>query len=103
MKNFTLLIFGYGDTQISGLGWSIKVATNTLTTAQALIDAVWNLKPSDSQASQNYHAIVVHTYKKINYMTKQGYSLEIDNALKVKIDDLVDELKIIYDNLPINP
>ncbi len=103
MKNFTLLIFGYGETQISGLGWSIKVATSTLTKTQALIDAVWNLKPSDSQASQNFHAIIVHSYRKINYMTKDGFSVDVSDSLKVLVDNLIDELKVAHDNLPVNP
>jgi len=103
MENFTIIIFGYGETQISGLGFGLKVATSSLNNAQPLIDGVWNLKPSGSQANQKFHAIVVYSYKKINYMAKDGYSVETNNSLITLIDNLKNELKNIHDNLPVNP
>lgn len=103
MNNFTIHIFGYGETQINGDEFSIKVKTNTLTKVQPLVDAIWNLKPSDSQAQQTYHAINIFTYRQIRYMSKNGFSLNTTPELKTLIDELIAELRVAFDNLPQNP
>ena len=100
MKNFTLHIFGYGETQINGDEFSIKVKTNTLTKVQAIIDAVWALKPVDSKAEQAFHAINIFDYNDIRYMTKDGFVVKTTDALKLLIDDLIAELKVAFDALP---
>lgn len=103
MNNFTIHIFGYGETQINGDEFSIKVKTTTLTKVQPLVGAVWALKPADSQAVQNFHAINIFTYRQIRYMSKNGYSVNTTPELKVLIDELIDELRVAFDNLPQNP
>jgi hypothetical protein len=100
MTHFTIHIFGYGETQINGDEFSIKVKTNTLTKAQPLVDAVWNLKPADSQAQQSFHAINVFSYNEIRYMTKNGFNLKVTEPLKILIDDLIAELRVAFDSLP---
>lgn len=99
MNNFTLNIFGYGETQINGDEFSIKVKTNTLTKVQPLVDAIWNLKPSDSQAQQSYLAINVFSYRKIVYMTKHGYTVKTSPELETLIDELISELRVAFENL----
>jgi hypothetical protein len=103
MKHFTIHIFGSGETQINGDEFSVKVKTDTLTKVQPLVDAVWALKPADSQAVQDFHAINVFTYTDIRYMTKKGFDVKTTPALKTLIDDLIAELKVAFDALPPKP
>jgi hypothetical protein len=100
MTHFTIHIFGYGETQINGDEFSIKVSTGTLTKVQPLTDAVWALKPADSVAEQAFHAVNVFNYTDIRYMTKDGFNVKTTPALKALIDDLIAELKVAFDALP---
>ena len=75
MENFTLHIFGYGETQINSKDFSVKVKTNTLTKVQPLVDAIWNNKPQDSDAEQKFHAINIFNNNEIRYMSKKGFTL----------------------------
>ena len=103
MTHFTLHIFGYGETQINGDEFSVKVKTDTLTKVQPLVDAVWNLKPADSNAVQQFHAVNVFNFDNIRYMTKDGFNIKTTPALKTLIEDLIAELKVAFDNLPQQP
>ena len=103
MENFTLHIFGYGETQINGDEFSVKVKTDTLTKVQPLVDAVWNLKPADSTAVQAFHAINVFNFDDIRYMTKDGFNVKTTPALKTLREDLIAQIKVAFDNLPQQP
>jgi hypothetical protein len=103
MKHFTIHIFGYGETQINGDEFSIKVSTDTLTKVEPLTDAVWALKPADSEAEEAFHAVNVFNYNDIRYMTKNGFNVKTTPALKVLIDDLIAELRVAFDALPPTP
>jgi hypothetical protein len=103
MENFTMHIFAYGETQINGSEFSVKVKTDTLTKVQPLVDAVWALKPADSEAEQEFHAINIFNYNEVRYVTKNGFSAKTTPALKVLIDDLIAELKVAFDALPPKP
>ena len=103
MKHFTLHIFGYGETQINSDEFSVKVKTDTLTKAQLLVDAVWALKPADSNAEQAFHAINIFDFNEIRYMSKDGFTLKTTPELKVLEEDLIAELKVVFDALPPNP
>jgi hypothetical protein len=103
MTHFTIHIFGYGETQINGDEFSIKVKTDTLTKVQPLTDAVWALKPADSEAEEAFRAVNVFNYNDIRYMTKDGFNVKTTPALKVLIDDLIAELKVAFDALPPTP
>ena len=100
MKHFTIHIFGYGETQINGDEFSVKVKTDTLTKVQPLIDAIWALKPADSNAQQEFHAINIFSYEDFRYMSKGGFADKVTNDLKVLIDDLIAELKVAFDAKP---
>jgi hypothetical protein len=76
MTHFTLHIFGYGETQINGDEFSVKVKTDTLTKVQPLVDAIWNAKPQDSDAEQKFHAINIFNNNEIRYMSKKGFTLK---------------------------
>jgi hypothetical protein len=99
MTHFTLHIFGYGETQINSDEFSVKVKTATLTKVQSLVDAVYALKPQDSQAEQSFHAINIFNYEEIRYLTKYGFNVKTNTALKILIDDLIAELKVASDAL----
>ena len=96
-------IFAYGETQINGSEFSIKVKTDTLLKVQPLVDAVWDLKPADSEAEQEFHAINIFNYNEVRYITKNGFNVKTTPALKVLIDDLIAELKVAFDALPPKP
>jgi len=97
MENFTIHIFGYGETQINGDEFSVKVKTETLNKVQPLVSAIWALKPSESLALQDFHAINLFNYNDIRYNSKDGFSLKTEPTLKVLIDELIVELKSAYD------
>jgi hypothetical protein len=97
MKHFTIHIFGYGETQINGDDFSVKVKTDTLTKITPLVEAIWDLKPADSQAQRDFHAINIFSYNDFRYMSKNGFGDKVTDDLKVLIDDLIAELKVIHD------
>ena len=103
MTHFTLHIFGYGETQINGNEFSVKVKTDTLTKVQPLVDAVWSLKPADSTAVKEFHAINFFNFDDVRYMTKDGFNVKTTPALKTLIENLIAELKVVFDSLPPKP
>lgn len=93
MENFTIHIFGYGETQINSKDLSVKVSTTELTTVQPLVDAIWAKKPQDSTAEQNYHVIHFFGHNEVRYGSKNGFSLKDETSLKPLIDALIAELE----------
>jgi hypothetical protein len=93
MENFTIHVFGYGETQINSKDLSVKVKTTELTKVQPLVDAIWDKKPEDSDAEQNFHVIHCFGYDDVRYGSKKGFSLKKDESLKSLIDDLIAELQ----------
>lgn len=97
MKNFALHIFGYGETQINGDEFSIKLSTSELTKVNPIIEAVWKLKPESSDAEVDFRAITFFGLNNFNYMSKKGFSLNTTPELKVLIEDLIEELRVIFE------
>jgi len=95
MKNFTIHIFGYGETQINSEELSVKVTTDTLTTVQPVIDAIFAKKPEDSNAEQKFHAINLFGFNDVRYMSKDGFDVKDDADLKPLIDALIAELQTV--------
>jgi len=100
MENFTIHIFGYGETQINSKEVSIKVKTTDLKKVQPLVDAIWGKKPEDSLAEQKYHAINIFGHNDIRWMSKNGFDLKDEESLKSLIDELIVELQAKFDALP---
>lgn len=100
MENFTIHIFGYGETQINSKDLSVKVTTTDLTKVQPLVDTIWSKKPEDSEAEQSYHVIHCFGHNDVRYGSKNGFSLKNDTDLKPLIDELIAELQVKYDELP---
>ncbi len=99
MENFTIHIFGYGETQINSKEFSVKVKTTTLQTVTPLVNAVWNKRPEGSTAEENYHVVNFFNYKDIRWVSKDGFQLKDEQDLVTFIDDLIAELKKAYDLL----
>ena len=92
----TLHIFGYGETQLNG-EIEKKVSTSTLTKAKAVIDYMYSLKPADSDAGEEFHAITFvkdifgrYVPKNINEKT---FSIEFKDLDFKVVQDLITELE----------
>lgn len=99
MENFTIHIFGYGETQINSKEFSVKVKTTTLQTVTPLVNAVWNKRPEGSTAEENYHVVNFFNYQDIRWVSKDGFQLKDEQDLVTFIDDLIAELRTAYDLL----
>jgi len=93
MENFTIHIFGYGETQINSKDLSVKVSTDTLTTVTPLVDAIWNKKPLALEIEEKYHVIHIFGYNNVRWLSKEGFDVKNDEQLKLLIDDLIAELE----------
>jgi hypothetical protein len=105
MENFTIHIFGYGETQINSKDLSVKVATSGLTAVTPLIQAIFAKKPQDNTSVvDGYHAINVFEYKDVRWSSNgkdvKGFDVKNDEALKPLIDALIAELQASKDNMP---
>lgn len=98
--NFTIHIFGYGETQINA-DYSFKDATEGFTKVAPLVDAIWAKKPADSLlVEKEYHVIHIFNGTDIRWQTENGFSLveeEVDSKLAKLIESLKTELKAKYD------
>jgi hypothetical protein len=92
MENFTIHVFGYGETQINSKELSLKVKTTDLTKVQPLVDAIWSKKPEDSNAEQKFHAINLFGFNDVRYISKDGFDVKDDADLKPLIDELIAEM-----------
>jgi len=92
----TLHIFGYGETQVNG-STSKKVATTSLTKVQAVIDYIYSLKPTDNNASVEYHDITIIKNVFARFVPKtegeQSYSIDFKELDLTSIEELVKELE----------
>lgn len=102
MENFTIHVFGYGETQINSKDLSIKVATNTLTTVTPLVAGVFAKKPADNTTViTDFHAINFFGYDDVRWMSQDGFNVRNDADLKPLIDNLIAELQTASDNQPV--
>ena len=99
MENFTIHVFGYGETQINSKDLSVKVATDTLTTVTPLLASVFSKKPADNPTLvTDFHAVNFFGYNDVRWMTKEGFNVKDDADLKPLIDNLIAELQNAKDN-----
>jgi len=94
MENFTIHIFGYGETQINSKELSVKVATDTLTTVTPLVEAIYAAKPADNNAPISpFHAINIFGYTDVRWQVEDNsFTVENDAELVPLIDALIAEL-----------
>lgn len=94
MENFTIHIFGYGETQINSESLSVKVATDTLTTVTPLVEAIFAKKPADNPTViTDFHAINLFGYNDVRWMSENGFNVENDAELIPLINALIAELE----------
>ena len=99
MENFTIHVFGYGETQINSEDLSIKVATDTLTTVTPLLDGVFAKKPADNTTLvTEFHAVNLFGHSDIRWMSKDAFNVKDEATLKPLIDALISELQTAKDN-----
>jgi hypothetical protein len=104
MKNFTIHIFGYGETQINSKDLSVKVATDTLTTVTPLLAGVFAKKPTDnSTLVTEFHAVNFFGYNDVRWMSKESFDVKDNANLKLLIDNLIAELQTAKDNEVVEP
>ena len=99
MENFTIHIFGYGETQINSKEFSVKVATDTLTTVMPLLSVVFAKKPADNPTLvTEFHSVNFFGYNDVRWMSKDSFNIKNDADLKPFIDALISELQTAKDN-----
>jgi hypothetical protein len=103
-NNSTIHIFGYGETQINSKDLSTKEATSSLTSVNALIDAIWAKKPADNTGTEKkYHAINIFNKNDIRWQVKDnGFNIkDTEGELTSLIDALIAELQAKKDAQPV--
>jgi hypothetical protein len=105
MENFTIHIFGYGETQINSKDLSVKVSTDSLTKVTPLIQAIFAKKPEENLSTiADYHAINIFNRKDIRWMSRgknaKGFSVKDGVELIPLIDNLIAELQVVKDSMP---
>jgi hypothetical protein len=100
MENFTIHVFGYGETQINSNNLSIKVSTDSLKSVTPLLGAIFTKKPIDnSTLVTEFHAVNIFGYNDIRWMSKDSFDVKDDTDLKSFIDKLIVELQKTKDKL----
>lgn len=106
MENFTIHIFGYGETQINSKDLSVKFATNSLTKVTPLIAGIFAKKPTENPTLiTEFHAINLFGHTDIrwmskDWMSKEGFNVKNNDDLKTLIDNLIAELQTVKDAQP---
>ena len=94
MENFTIHIFGYGETQINSKDLSVKVKTDSLTTVQAVINQVFSKKPSDNPTLvTDFHAINLFGFNDVRWQCKDSFNDKDDADLKPLVEALITQLQ----------
>jgi hypothetical protein len=91
-NNFTVHIFGYGETQYITKDVNFKVSTTELATVQPLVDAIWAEKPVDVTGGDVYHAINIFNYDRKDW---QGKGKDNASFSVKKEDDLTDLINAV--------
>ena len=99
-KNFTIHIFGYGETQYISKEINLKTTTTELTAVQPLLDAIWLKKPEDTIGGNVYHSVDIFNYKRKRWAGKgkdeASFNIkEDDDSLVDLIDTLIAEIKAL--------
>ena len=76
MENFTIHIFGYGETQLISKENNNKYATDKLTKVTALVDAVWALKPAEVKGEKKYQVIHFFNHNDIRWLGEESFDLK---------------------------
>ena len=101
MENFTIHIFGYGETQINSHDLSIKVHNDTLTSITPLLNGIFAKKPADNTTLvTEFHAINLFGYNDVRWQCKDSFTDKDDADLKPLVDSLIAELQTKKEETP---
>jgi hypothetical protein len=92
MENFTIHIFGYGETQLISKENNDKYATDKLTKVTALVDAIWGLKPEEVKGEKKYQVIHFFNHNDIRWLGEESFNLKDEESLIPLIDELIAEM-----------
>ena len=95
MKNFTIHIFGYGETQVIKKDVNFKTETSALTKVKPLLDAIWAEKPEDVTGEDGFHVVTMFNYNRKHWSGKKNqasFKIKGEDTLVDLIDELVAEI-----------
>lgn len=95
MENFTIHVFGYGETQIIKKDVNFKTKTSDLTKVQPLLDAMWGMKPEDVTGGDDFHAVTFSNFRNKQWLGKKdqaSFIIKGEDTLVDQIEELVAEL-----------
>ena len=92
MENFTIHIFGYGETQLISKENNDKYPTDKLTKVTPLVDAIWGLKPAEVTGEKKYHVIHFFNYNDVRWLGEEYFNLKDEETLIPLIDKLITEI-----------
>ena len=95
MEDFTIHIFGYGETQIIKKDVNFKTATSELTKVQPLLDALWAEKPEDVTGGDDFRSVTFFNHNRKVWSGKKdqaSFKIKGEDSLVGAIDELVAEM-----------
>jgi hypothetical protein len=99
MENYnTLLIFGYGQTQLITDTDSKLVNSDELLSLNAVIDDIYSKKPLENNSQENYVRIAIYNNDFSDWVTNNPndyFKVPYDELNQALIDSLVLEIKNI--------
>jgi len=95
-NNFTIHIFGYGETQYITENINFKALTTELSAVQPLIDDIWLERPQEERGSGEYFVINVFNYNRKSWLGKgdeaASFNVKGEDTLVTLIDSLIAEI-----------
>ena len=106
----TIHIFGFGTVQVIKKDSNVQALKNDVATAaDAVIDEVWDKRPTDHTGQKEYHAINVFQNLFVDWQPKEkikGFRIKMSELNSTLFDNLVDEIDFLNlqnQNAPITP
>jgi hypothetical protein len=94
----TLLIFGYGQTQLITNTDSILVDSCTLTSLNSVIENIYFNKPTDNKSQDHYTRIAIYNYDFtdwINNTPNDYFKVPYYKLDQSKIENLINEIILL--------
>lgn len=95
MEDFTIHVFGYGETQYITKDINFKTATSDLTKVQPLLDALWAMKPEGVTGGDDFHSVTLFNFNNKQWSGKKNqasFVIKGEDSLVGPIDELVAEM-----------
>lgn len=95
MENFTIHVFGYGETQYITKDINFKTATSDLTKVQPLLDAIWAEKPEGTVGGDEFHTVTLFNHNHKIWSGKKdqaSFKIKGEDTLVDLTDELIAEM-----------